>query len=309
MGRSDNPGQDTRQIIRHAPSMACPATLEGTFAMSDRVSCTIADGVADVRLNRPDKLNALDMAMFDALIETGETLRANRAVRAVVLSGAGRGFCAGRDFGSFQTMAGRRGGAEPGELGTGDGRLGSLGRREQGRITNRGQQAAYAWTEMPVPVIAALHGPALGGGAQIALAADIRIMAPDATLSLLEIRWGLVPDMTGTQMLPRLVGLDVAKELTFTGRMVGGEEAVRIGLATRVSEEPLREALTLASEIAAKSPEAIRGAKALLNLAGLVSLEEGFRAESATIGTLIGGPNQVEAVMSYFEQREPRFAD
>jgi enoyl-CoA hydratase/carnithine racemase len=277
--------------------------------MSDRVRCTVADGVADVRLNRPDKINALDMAMFDALIETGEALKADRAVRAVVLSGEGRGFCAGLDFESFRTMAGRRSGLDRNDAGVGDGRLGALGRREEGRITNRGQQAAYVWTELPVPVICAVHGPALGGGAQIALATDIRFIAPDAVFSVLEIRWGLVPDMTGTQMLPRLVGLDVAKELTFTGRMVRGDEAVRLGLATRVSDEPRRDALALAAEIAAKSPEAIQGAKALLNRAGLVSLEEGFRAESATIGTLIGSPNQVEAVMAYFEQREPRFAD
>jgi enoyl-CoA hydratase/carnithine racemase len=162
---------------------------------------------------------------------------------------------------------------------------------------------------MPAPVIAAIHGPALGGGIQLAMGADIRIVAPDAKLSVLEIRWGLVPDMTGTQMLPRLVGLDVAKELTFTGRMVSGEEAVRLGLATQVSDQPREAALALAAEIAQHSPPAVRGAKALLNLAGMVSLEEGFKAESRTIGGLIGSPNQVEAVKAYFEKRKPRFTD
>ncbi len=308
--------------------------------MSDRVSVTITDGVADVRLNRPDKLNALDPAMFEALIETGEALKADRSVRAVVLSGEGRGFCAGLDFGSFQAMAGADQGAgasptagngedaqasptagsgqaaqparESGDGAEGDDaqrRLGELGRRDEGRITNRGQQAVYVWTEMPAPVIAAIHGVALGGGIQLALGADIRIVAPDAKMSVLEIRWGLVPDMTGTQMLPRLVGLDVAKELTLTGRMVSGEDAVRIGLATRLSEHPLEDALALARDIAAKSPQAVRGAKALLNLAGLVSLKEGFLAESHTIGGLIGSPNQVEAVMAYFEKRTPQFTD
>jgi len=150
---------------------------------------------------------------------------------------------------------------------------------------------------------------ALGGGCQIALAADIRIVAPDARLSVLEIRWGLVPDMTGTQMLPRLVGLDVAKELTFTGRMVTGTEAVEIGLATRVSEHPLDDALALANEIAGKNPDAIRGAKSLLNMAGGVSLADGFKAEERTIGALIGSPNQVEAVVAYFDKREPVFVD
>jgi enoyl-CoA hydratase/carnithine racemase len=278
--------------------------------MPDRVRCSIIDGVADVRLNRPDKLNALDMAMFEALIDTGEALKADRLVRAVVLSGEGRGFCAGLDFASFQAMAGS--GSSDGKKGdAGDpvGQVTDLGRREEGRITNRGQQAVYVWTEMAAPVIAAVHGPALGGGLQLALGADIRIVAPDAQLSVLEIRWGLVPDMTGTQMLPRLVGLDVAKELTLTGRMVSGEEAVRLGLATRISNDPLDAALALAREIAAKSPQAVKGIKALINLAGLVSLEEGFIAESRTIGPLIGSPNQVEAVTAYFEKREPKYVD
>jgi enoyl-CoA hydratase/carnithine racemase len=279
------------------------------LVMSDRVSCTITKGVADVRLNRPDKLNALDQAMFDALIETGEALKADRSVRAVVLSGEGRAFCAGLDFGSFQAMAGSTEGRGKGD-GETDGRpLADLGRRDEGRITNRGQQAVYVWTEMPAPVIAAVHGVALGGGIQIALGADIRIVAPDAKMSVLEIRWGLVPDMTGTQMLPRLVGLDVAKELTLTGRMVSGEEAVRLGLATRVSEHPRDDALALAGEIAARSPQAVKGAKALLNISGLVSLEEGFKAESGAIGNLIGSPNQVEAIKAYFEKREPQFSD
>ena len=133
-----------------------------------------------------------------------------------------------------------------------------------GRITNAGQQAAYVWTEMPAPVIAAIHGPALGAGFQIALAADIRFIAPDAKMSVLEIRWGLVPDMTGTQMLPRLVGLDVAKELAFTGRMVSGEEAVELGLATHLADDPRAAALDLAREIASKNPHAVRGVKQLV---------------------------------------------
>src|SRR5438477_10741030 len=135
---------------------------------------------------------------------------------------------------------------------------------------------AWVWQELEVPVIAAVHGVALGGGLQIALGADIRIVTPDARLSVLEVKWGLVPDMTGTQLLPRLVGLDVAKELAFTGRMVSGEEAVRLGMATRVSESPLDDARALAREIAAKSPHAVVGAKRLLNLAGTVPLAEGF---------------------------------
>jgi enoyl-CoA hydratase/carnithine racemase len=274
--------------------------------MSDRVTCAVKDGVADVRLNRPDKLNALDVATFRALVETGEALKADRAVRAVVLSGEGRAFCSGLDFAAFRSMADA--GKEGAETQGGGGRVADLGARE-GRITNLGQQACYVWTELEVPVIAAIHGHCLGGGLQIALGTDIRMVAPDAKLSVLEVRWGLIPDMTGTQVLPGLVGRDVAKELTFTGRMLSGDEAVRIGLATRLADDPRADALALAGDIAAKSPHAVRGAKALLNLAGQVSLAEGFAAEERTIRSLIGSPNQVEAIMAYFEKREPRFQD
>src|SRR2546423_5474610 len=193
--------------------------------MSDRVGTTIEGGVAGVRLNRPDKLNALDPAMFEAIADAGEALKADRSVRAVVLSGEGRGFCAGLDFGSFTAMA------EAGSSPRQERPMADLGARPDGRIANRGQQTAYVWQELDVPVIAAIHGVALGGGCQIALGADIRIVAPDARLSVLEIRWGLTPDMTGTQMLLRLVPPPRAKETTFTGRMVSGEEGGRLGLA------------------------------------------------------------------------------
>ncbi len=267
---------------------------------SERVTVAVESGVADVRLNRPEKLNALDPAMFDALIAAGERIAADGSIRAVVLSGEGRGFCSGLDFASFQAMAGSESEARV---------TAPLGARVEGRITNRGQHAAFVWTELPVPVIAAVHGVALGGGLQIALGADLRIVAPDARLSVLEIRWGLIPDMTGTHMLRRLVPLDVAKELTWTGRMVSGAEAVALGLATRVSEDPRRDALALAAELAAGNPQAIRGAKRLLNQSGLVSQAEQFRDESATMAALIGSPNQVEAVSAFFEKRPPVFAD
>jgi enoyl-CoA hydratase/carnithine racemase len=265
-----------------------------------RVSVDISGGVADVRLNRPDKINALDQAMFDALVDTGRSLADDPSVRAVVLSGEGRGFCAGLDFASFTAMASAE---------KAGGVTGRLGVRREGRITNHGQQAAYAWTEMPVPVIAAVHGVALGGGFQIALGADIRIVAPDARMSVLEIRWGLIPDMTGTHMLLRLVPLDVAKELTWTGRMVTGEEAVSLGLATRMSTDPLGSALDLARQIAAQSPQAVRAAKRLLNQSGQVSQGQQYLDESAEMGALIGSPDQVEAVTAYFEKREPAFSD
>jgi enoyl-CoA hydratase/carnithine racemase len=272
--------------------------------MSDRVTVAIDNGVADVRLNRPEKLNALDGAMFNAIAEAGEALKSDRSVRAVVLSGEGRGFCAGLDLTSFQAMAGAE--SEGGE--NGEGELDALSSM-RGRITHLGQQVSWVWAELEVPVIAAVHGVALGGGLQVALGADIRIVAPDARLSVLEVRWGLTPDMTATWFLPRLVGPDVAKELTWSGRMVSGEEAVRIGLATRVSESPRDDALVLAQEIAGKSPEAIRGSKRLLDASlGRTSAEQ-FADERSTIGSVVGTPNQVEAVNAYFAKRDPTFAD
>jgi enoyl-CoA hydratase/carnithine racemase len=283
--------------------------------MSDRVTVQIDDGVADVRLNRPDKLNALDGDTFVALVDTAARLAKDTSVRAVVLSGEGRAFSAGLDFSGFMAMAGggratvdTGGGADEG-AGTGaSGDIGAIGRVD-GRITHLAQQAAHGWSEVPVPVIAAIWGHCLGGGLQIALGADLRIVHPEAQLSVLEIRWGLSPDMTGTATLPRLVGPDVAKELTWTGRTVTGDEAARLGLATRASETPLDDALALASEIAGKSPHAIRGVKRLIDQSGTVSLAQQYADERHVIGSLIGTPNQVEAVAAFFEKRSPSFAD
>ena len=263
--------------------------------MSDRVVLTIEDGVADVRLNRPDKLNGLDLPMFDALVETGKRVSQDRSLRAVVLSGEGRGFSAGLDFMSFMAAS--------------EGPKRNLFERSPESPANLAQRAAFIWAEVPIPVIAAVHGVAFGGGIQIALAADIRIVAPDARLSVMEIKWGLIPDMSGTQTLRRLVPLDVAKELTFTGKIVSGSEAVELGLATRVSEKPYEDAMALAREIAGKSPDAIRAGKRLLNAAGLVSLAEGLQLEEDLQRSLMGSPNQMEAVQANFEKRAPRFRD
>jgi len=267
---------------------------------AQRVTVEITDGVADVRLARPDKRNALDRAMFAALISTGERLKSDPGVRAVVLSGEGPDFCAGLDFGEFQAM---RDGREVGVLAADDLPPAT------GPARATGQRAAYVWAELPVPVIAAVTGNALGGGLQVALGADIRIVTADAKLSVLEIRWGLIPDMTGSQLLPELVGRDVAKELTYSGRIVSGTEAVQIGLATRVDPEPRLAALELARAIAGRSPHAIRAAKRLLDLAGRVDLQTGFAAEQQEIKALIGSPNQVEAVTAEFERRPPKFAE
>ncbi len=272
--------------------------------MSDRVRICIEDHVADVRLDRPEKMNALDAAMFEALIEAGRKLAAEPQVRAVVLSGEGRAFCAGLDFTSFMGMAG----GAAGGAGSGGAGLGLL-QRDGASPANHAQLAGWVWQELPVPVIAAIHGVAYGGGLQIALGADIRFVAPDARLSVMEIKWGLVPDMSGTQTLRHLVRLDVAKELTFTGRIVSGTEAVALGLATHASETPREAALSLAREIASKSPAAVRASKQLLNASVLASVEEGLRLEARLQTSLIGKPEQIEAVRANLEKRPPRFGD
>ena len=278
--------------------------------MSERVTITIDGGVADVRLNRPDKLNALDQRLMAAIVEAGQALALDPSVRAVVLSGEGRAFCAGLDLGAFQQMAAPAEPAEPaGDDRSGDVASGIMATGD--RETHLGQEAGWVWRRLEVPVVAAITGPCLGGGLQIALGADIRIVAPDAKLSVLEMRWGLSPDMTGTWILPRLVGDDVARELTYTGRMLSGEEAVAIGLCTRLSDDPRAEALALAAEMAGKSPVAIRQAKRLLNASttpGRTAPEQ-FLDERTTMASLIGSPDNVESVTAYFEKRDPVYPD
>jgi enoyl-CoA hydratase/carnithine racemase len=271
----------------------------------DRVQITIEGGVADVRMVRTDKRNALDGSMFSSLAAAGERLKTEPGVRAVVLSGEGPSFCAGLDFGSFQQMS-----SGPDSVDTAaNASDGNPGAMQAGRITHLGQQVCWVWQEVPVPVIAAVHGHALGGGIQIALGADIRIVHPDTQLSVREVHWGLVPDMTGTLMLSQLVRADVAKELVFTARVFDGREAHQLGLATRVSETPYDDAMALAREIAGRSPDAVRGAKALMNGLLHTQAESQFAAERRVIGSLIGRPNQVEAIMANFEKRAPAFTD
>ncbi len=263
--------------------------------MSDRVTIAIdSEGIADVRLNRPDKLNACDLEMIEALSAAGNELANNRALRAVVLSGEGKAFCAGLDVALFSGV---------------EKSVDELLDRDTESPANFVQRAAWVWTALPVPVIAAVHGVAFGAGFQVALAADIRCIAPDAKLSAMEIKWGLIPDMTGADSLRRLVGLDVAKELLFTGRIVSGTEARELGLATHVSETPRDEAFELAREIARRSPEAVRAAKQLLGESEGLALRERFELEARLQRTLIGRPNQIEAVHANLEQRAPRFED
>jgi enoyl-CoA hydratase/carnithine racemase len=271
--------------------------------MNDRVRIEIEGGVADVKLVRSDKMNALDNAMFEALVAAGDRLKTEKGVRCVVLSGEGRAFCAGLDMGNFGRMAEGSGGGAPASRSDE-----SLGSRTHGPA-NRAQYACWVWREVPVPVIAAVHGVAFGGGFQVALGADMRYVAPDARLAVMEIKWGLVPDMAGTQLMRHLAREDIVRELTFTGRIFSGEEAYRYGFATRLCADPYAEAMATAREIAGKSPDAIRAAKRILNQAVLTDVESGLTQESVEQGRLIGSKNQVEAVMANLQKRDPNFVD
>src|ERR1700712_5563838 len=211
--------------------------------MQDRVSVSMSDGVADVRLVRADKMNALDVAMFEALIAASERLSREKGLRAVVLSGEGRAFCAGLDMGRFAAMKEGGGNGIPG------GESRDLTARTHG-LANFPQQAVWGWRQLPVPVIAAIQGVAFGGGFQLALGADMRFMAPDARMSIMEIKWGLVPDMAGTPILASLVRDDILRELTYTGRIFSAQEAMSYGLATRIVDYPRGAAMEVAREIA-----------------------------------------------------------
>lgn len=274
----------------------------GGSLMEDRISIDLHEGVANVRLMRADKMNALDEAMFGALVATGEKLKTQRGVRAVVLSGEGRAFCAGLDTRNFGEMAS---GTHRVNVERITGSNTATARTLGG--ANRAQQAVMVWREIPVPVIAAVHGVAFGGGFQLCLGADMRFVAPDAQLSVMEIKWGLVPDMGGIVLMSRLVRDDVARELIFSGRTFSGQEALGLGLATRVCDDPRAEALAFAKEVAAKSPDAIRAAKRLLTLVAETRQHAILLAETDEQGKLIGSPNQVEAVRANLEKRAPQF--
>jgi len=228
-----------------------------------------------------------------------ERLSREKGVRAVVLSGEGRAFCAGLDMGNFQRM-----GARDPERSA----VGRLSKRTNG-IANRPQYAAWVWREVPVPVIAAVHGVAFGGGFQVMLGADMRYAHPETKLSIMEIKWGLVPDMAGTQLLRNLVRDDIVRELTYTGRIFTAEEGQRLGIITRVTNDPHAEAMTTAREIANKSPDAIRAAKRLLNKTPFAPVADGLMMESLEQEALGGKPNQIESVMSNLEKRPPKFID
>jgi enoyl-CoA hydratase/carnithine racemase len=272
-------------------------TLAGPSAGNQpesRVRVDLDGHVARVTLTRPEKHNALDLAMFEAIVAAAEQVRSSPSVRVVVLSGEGPSFCSGLDLGSLM--------ASPGGLDAAHDAL-------RGAVPNRYQRAAHDWLTLPVPVIAALHGNCLGGGFQIALGADIRISRPDTRLSVMEVKWGLIPDMSITRTLPRLVGIDVAKELTYTGRVFDGEEALRLGVVTHLADDPLAAATELAGQIAERSPDAIRGAKRLFEESWTQPAEESLRLEASLQLQLIGSPNQLAAVTAGLTKQPAEFTD
>jgi enoyl-CoA hydratase/carnithine racemase len=262
----------------------------------DRVRVRVdPNGIATVTMVRSDKHNALDQAMFEGLVKAAEQVAGDASVRAVVLHGEGKSFCSGLDIASF--MAGERG-------------TEVLLARDEDRLANFAQRVTYDWSLVPAPVIAAIHGNCFGGGLQIALGADIRIAAPDAKLSIMEIKWGLVPDMGITQTLPRLLPIDVAKDLTFSGRIVSGTEALDLGLVTRIAEDPLSSALSLADEISQKSPDAVRAAKRLYDETWASNDSAAALVLESELQTgLIGKPNQIAAVVAGMSGERPVFVD
>jgi enoyl-CoA hydratase/carnithine racemase len=261
--------------------------------MKDRISITMIEGgIADVRLIRADKMNALDGAMFEGIVEAIKTLETTAGLRVVILSGEGKSFCAGLDMAS---MAGGGSGND-------------LAARTHGDA-NTPQQVAWGWRKLPVPVIAAVHGVAFGGGFQIMSGADIRIAHPESRMAIMELKWGLVPDMAGFPLWRGVVRDDILRELTYTNREFSGSEAKDYGFVTHVDYTPHAKALELAKVIAAKNPNAIRGAKRLCNAIGHMSDQELLKLETEEQLKVMRTPNQIEAVMANMEKRVPVFVD
>jgi len=263
--------------------------------MSEPVQISIRDHIAEVTLNRPDKANAVNLAMFDALGAAGRELAETRAVRAVVLTGAGDNFCAGIDVSLLQDD----------EFEIDAKALSPL----PDSPANRFQAAAYVWRQLQVPVICAIRGVAFGAGFQIAMGADLRYARPDSSLSIMEIKWGLIPDMAITTTLRDVLAVDRAKEMAWSGRVVGGEEASQLGLVTALHDDPLAAAVETAQAICVKSPDAIRSVKRLLNTAWRLSDAEALALEAELQLGVLGTKNQLEAVMANMQKRSPEFDD
>lgn len=266
--------------------------------INNRVGLQIESHIAYVTLSRPTKMNALDQAMFGAIATVGEKIKADKSIRAVVLSGAGEHFCSGLDKSNFEQLMSQ-------DVGT---LTSALSERTHG-IANAVQYAVWVWRELPVPVIAALQGMVLGGGLQIALGADIRVASSQSQFSILELKWGIIPDMGSTQIMRHLIRDDVIRELTYTARMFSAEEAKDFGFITHITPDPLAHASELAQQIAAKNPQAIQAAKRVINRSYYQSPEQGLLDESIEQDAIMGSVNQIEAVKAVVEGRVPIFKD
>ena len=265
------------------------------MSTTDRVSVTHNGPIAHVVLNRADKRNALDQAMLEAIAGTIEQLSTARETRAVVLSGNGEAFCAGLDFMSFAAML-----QNPESV--------DFMARTHGD-SNLFQHVSTGWRDLPMPVITALHGVAFGGGFQIMLGADIRVAAPDTKFSIMEAKWGLVPDMGGMALMPALARQDVVRRLTYTAEIFDAAQALDWGFVTELSDDPVARALELASQIAARSPSGTQASKQLISDTWSAGRADTLLAESIAQKTVLGGKNQMEAVMANFEKRPPKFKD
>ncbi|MEM1152508.1 MAG: crotonase/enoyl-CoA hydratase family protein [Pseudomonadota bacterium] len=274
-------------------------TSSRNIAFRDRVAIDITDGIAHVQLCREKKRNALDEQMVHALVEVGTFLHKQRDIRAIALSGRGKSFCSGLDLNVLQTAD---------EPTTGSLDLTALVQRTHG-YTNLYQHLSCLWRDLPVPVIAAVHGEVFGGGLQIALGADIRYAETNTRFSVMEIRWGLIPDMAGTQLIKGIVRLDRFKEMTYTGNVFSADEAEQMGLVTRVFVDPIGQALETARSIASRNPHAIRACKPLLTACYDTPLTQGLQLEATLQQQLLGSRNQKEAVCAELEQRTPQFLD
>lgn len=281
-----------------------------TTSFHDRVTVSIDNHIAHVEMIRSDKMNALDKAMFDGLIESAAFLEDKKDVRVVVLSGQGRAFCAGLDMANFAAMADAGANTEADADAQASGNVqtdGDLITRTHGDANNF-QQVCQAWHNLPMPVIAAAHNVCLGGGLHVFLGCDIRYAAPETRFSIMEIRWGLIPDMGSTPLLPHLLRRDVIKELTFTGRIFETTEAKELGIVTQIHADPLAAAMETAALIATKNPIAMRANKMIINKAAYLSPADALMLESEVQQEIIGSKNQTEAVMAELEGRPAKFS-
>jgi enoyl-CoA hydratase/carnithine racemase len=261
-----------------------------------RVTITYEDHIAHVRLTRADKMNAVDQDMIDAIIAAGNEVAASDA-RVVVLSGEGKAFCAGIDISAMGALAG----GDPSEK--------MMPRTHGDGTTNQWQEVPMIWTRVGIPVIAALHGKVYGAGLQLALGADIRIAAPDVEMAVMEMKWGIVPDMGGMVLLPKLVRGDVLRLMTYTAQPIDATQAERWGLVTQLADDPLAAAMELAATIAGKSPSAIKAAKRLAAFAETNGADEVLLEESREQAELLGRPHQMEVIAAEFGKRPAVFKD